>query len=517
MSTIHTTTPACDGGTDLEGNRGMKRIFANVAALGAAATALGSSACAWAQDAAAATADAATAVVAVAADGPIKAPTAEQMATMVDKGDTTWMLISSALVLLMSIPALALFYGGLVRTKNMLSILMQVFMIVSVAALVWVGWGYSMAFTSGGDSALAPYVGGFSKTFLSGVSVSTYAATFSNNVYIPEYAFVIFQMTFACITPALIVGAFAERVKFTPLILFTIAWLTLAYFPIAHMVWYWAGPDFLVDAPTDMGKLWGWGALDFAGGTVVHINAGVAGLIGCLIIGKRVGYGKEATPPHSLTMTMIGASLLWVGWFGFNAGSNLESNGLAALAFINTFVATAAAAVAWTLIEQFHHGKPSLLGAVTGAVAGLVAITPASGFASPMGAIALGLIVSPVCYLFVAIIKNKLKYDDTLDVFGVHGVGGIVGALGTAIVADPAMGGQGWLDYTVFPAVPGEYDMAGQFMTQLWAVGTTVLWTSVVSAALFFILKFTTGLRPTEEAEREGLDLSEHGERAYNY
>jgi Amt family ammonium transporter len=447
-----------------------------------------------------------------AADGPIKAPTVEQMAGMVDKGDTTWMLISSALVLLMSIPALALFYGGLVRTKNMLSLLMQVFMIVSVAALVWVTFGYSLSFTSGNA-----FIGGFSKIFLQGVNTTTFAATFSNNVYIPEYAFVVFQMTFACITPALIVGAFAERIKFTPLMIFTILWLTFAYFPIAHMVWYWAGPDFLVDAPTDMGLLWGWGALDFAGGTVVHINAGIAGLVGCLIVGKRVGYGKEATPPHSMTMTMIGASLLWVGWFGFNAGSNLEANGLAALAFINTFVATAAAAVAWCLIEQFHHGKPSLLGAVTGAVAGLVAITPASGFAAPMTSILLGFAASGLCYVFVAYVKNKLKYDDTLDVFGVHGVGGIVGAIATGVVADPALGGQGWIDYTVFPAIPGEYDMAGQVMTQLWAVGTTIVWTGIVSAILFYGLKLTTGLRPTEDAEREGLDLTEHGERAYNY
>jgi Amt family ammonium transporter len=385
-------------------------------------------------------------------------------------------------------------------------------MIVSVAALVWVSWGYTLAFTSG-----TPFIGGFSKLFLQGVDATTVAATFSNNVYIPEYAFVVFQMTFACITPALIVGAFAERIKFTPLILFVVAWLTVVYFPIAHMVWYWAGPDFLVDAPTDMGYLWGMGALDFAGGTVVHINAGIAGLVGCIMIGKRIGYGKEATPPHSMTMTMIGASLLWVGWFGFNAGSNLEANGLAALAFINTFVATAAAAVAWCLIEQFHHGKPSLLGAVTGAVAGLVAITPASGFAAPMTSILLGFIASGVCYVFVAYVKNKLKYDDTLDVFGVHCVGGIVGAIGTAIVADPSLGGQGWLDYTVFPAVAGEYDMAGQLVTQIKAVTLTLLWSGIGSAVLFFIFDKTIGLRPDADAEREGLDITEHGERAYNY
>jgi ammonium transporter, Amt family len=445
-------------------------------------------------------------------------PTAE----MVNKGDTAWMLVSFALVLLMSVPALALFYGGLVRTKNMLSLLMQVFMIVSIASLVWVSWGYSLAFTGG-----SPYIGGLSKAFLQGVDASTFAATFSNGVYIPEYVFVIFQMTFACITPALIVGAFAERVKFSALMIFVVAWLTVVYFPIAHMVWYWAGPDFL--APTvvkdaagiilsqDAGLIWGMGALDFAGGTVVHINAGIAGLVGCLMIGKRVGFGKEATPPHSLTMTMIGASLLWVGWFGFNAGSNLEANGVTAVAFINTYVATAAAAVSWALVEQFRHGRPSLLGAVTGAVAGLVAITPASGFAAPMTAIVLGLLVSPICYFFVSTVKNALKYDDTLDVFGVHCVGGIVGAIGTAIVADPALGGQGFFDYTVMPAVVAPYDMGAQLITQIKAVGITLLWSGIGSAILFFVIDKIMGLRPAEDAEREGLDLSSHGERAYNY
>ncbi|HKR18126.1 ammonium transporter [Rhizorhapis sp.] len=447
-----------------------------------------------------------------AQDGPIKAPTAEQMAGMVDKGDVAWMLISSALVLMMSVPALALFYGGLVRTKNMLSLLMQVFMIVSVAALVWCGWGYSLAFTSNNA-----FIGGLSKAFLAGVSGSTYAATFSNNVYLPELVFVMFQMTFACITPALIVGAFAERVKFTGLMVFVVLWLTVIYFPIAHMVWYWAGPDFLPDAPTDYGYLWGMGALDFAGGTVVHINAGIAGLVGCLMIGKRVGYPKEPMPPHSLTMTMIGASLLWVGWFGFNAGSNLEANGVTAVAFINTMVATAAAAVSWALVEQFHHGKPSLLGAATGAVAGLVAITPASGFAAPMTSIVLGLAVSPICYLFVAFVKKKFGYDDSLDVFGVHCIGGIVGAIATGIVADPALGGQGFFDYTVFPAGVGTYDMGAQIVTQIKAVVITLLWSGIGSAVLYFIIDKTLGLRPTVEEELQGLDLSSHGERAYNY
>ena len=447
----------------------------------------------------------------------VKAPDAAAQAGMVNKGDTTWMLVSSALVLMMSVPGLALFYGGLVRTKNILSVLMQVFMIVSIATLVWCGWGYSIAFTSGGDNH---FFGGLSKAFLSGVTGSTYAATFSNNVYIPELAYFVFQMTFACITPALIVGAFAERVKFTPLMIFMVLWMTLVYFPIAHMVWYWAGPDFLPDAPTDSGYLFGKGALDFAGGTVVHINAGIAGLVGCLIIGKRKGYKSEPMPPHSLTMTMIGASLLWVGWFGFNAGSNLESNGVTAVAFVNTYVATAAAAVSWALIEQFVHKKPSLLGAVTGAVAGLVAITPASGYAAPMTAIVLGFVVSPICYFFVTTVKNRLGYDDSLDVFGVHCVGGIVGALGTAIVADPKLGGQGYFDYTVFPAVavtPEAYSISAQLLVQLQAVAITLLWSGAVSAVLFLALKYTVGVRPSDEVEAEGLDINEHGERAYNY
>ncbi|WP_375420505.1 ammonium transporter [uncultured Sphingomonas sp.] len=448
------------------------------------------------------------------AQGAATAPATPFVATaaMVNKGDTTWMLISSALVLMMSVPGLALFYGGLVRTKNMLSVLMQVLMIVCVASLVWVCWGYSLAFTAGN-----PFIGGLSKAFLKGVDATTLAATFSNGVYIPEYAYVVFQMTFACITPALIVGAFAERVKFTPLIIFVVAWLTIVYFPIAHMVWYWAGPDFLPNQPGDYGYLYGKGALDFAGGTVVHINAGIAGLAGCLVMGRRLGYKKEPMPPHSLTMTMIGTSLLWVGWFGFNAGSNLEANGVTAVAFINTYVATAAAAVSWAVIEQIVHKKPSLLGAATGAVAGLVAITPASGFAAPMTSIVLGLLVSPVCFFFVTTVKNKLGYDDTLDVFGVHCIGGIFGALGTAIVADPALGGQGWFDYTVTPAIAGTYDMGAQLITQIQAVGITLLWSGLVSAALFFLLDKTIGLRPTAEVESEGLDINEHGERAYNY
>ena len=452
------------------------------------------------------------------AAGPIKAPTTEQMATMVNKGDTTWMLISSALVLMMSVPGLALFYGGLVRTKNMLSVLMQVFMIVSVTGLLWACWGYSIAFTSGAGHEIfgVQLFGGLSKAFMAGVTSGSYAATFSNNVYIPELSYFVFQMTFAMITPALFIGSFAERIKFTPLMIFTVLWSLFVYYPIAHMVWYWAGPDFLPDAPTDVGFLFGKGALDFAGGTVVHINAGIAGLVGCLVLGKRLGFGKEATPPHSLTMTMIGASLLWVGWFGFNAGSNLESNGVAAVAFVNTMLATCAAAVSWAVIDQIVHKKPSMLGAASGAVAGLVAITPASGFAAPMTSIVLGLIVSPLCFFFVSTVKNKFKYDDTLDVFGVHCIGGITGAIGTGILASPALGGQGWIDYTVFPAVPGAWDTYTQLKSQLWAIGTTLVWSGSISAILLIAIDKTLGLRPSDDAEREGLDITEHGERAYN-
>ena len=453
--------------------------------------------------------------VAMAQDAPLQAPAAAAAAT-VDKGDTAWMMTATILVLMMILPGLALFYGGLVRAKNMLSVLMQVLTIVCVAALVWFAWGYSMAFTSTGTPFPALF-GGLDKAFLAGVDPTTFAATFSNGVYLPEYVFVIFQMTFACITPALIVGAFAERIKFTPLIIFVVAWLTLAYFPIAHMVWYWAGPDFLHAAPTDYGLLWGWGALDFAGGTVVHINAGIAGLVGCLVIGPRIGFKSEPMPPHSLVMTMIGASLLWIGWFGFNAGSGLEANAYGALAFINTLTATAAAGATWAIIEQVLHKKPSLLGGATGVVAGLVAITPAAGFAHPGTAILLGAVASLGCFFFVTTVKNKLKYDDSLDVFGVHAVGGIIGAIGTGIVANPDFGGQGWIDYTAPVAVAGDYDMAAQVMTQIWAVGTTVVWTGVVSAVLFLALKYTIGLRPSAEVETEGLDINEHGERAYNF
>ena len=447
----------------------------------------------------------------------------------VNKGDSAFMFVSTVIVFLMTIPGLALFYGGMVRTKNMLSMLMQVLAIVCVVALIWVTYGYSLAFTNGGE--LNSYIGGFSKLFLAGVDTSTLGGTFSHNTAIPELAFVAFQMTFACITPALIVGAFAERMKFSALLVFSILWVTFVYFPMAHMVWYWAGPDAFSAAVAgddalkattfaDAGLLWGWGAIDFAGGTVVHINAGIAGLVGALILGRRVGFGKEAMPPHSLTMTMIGASLLWVGWFGFNCGSNLEANAYAFLAMVNTFVAPAAAGIAWMFSEWLFKGKPSLLGLASGVVAGLVAVTPAAGFSGPMGAIVLGLVAGVVCFIFCTGIKNALGYDDSLDVFGVHAVGGIVGALATGVLVAPELGGAGILDYSqkVGEAVPlASYSMLGQFITQAWAVGLCIVWCAVISAILFKLVDFVIGLRPSEEKEREGLDITDHGERAYNY
>jgi len=472
-----------------------------------------------------------TSVAVLAADAPA--------APVPNKGDTAWMLISTVLVLLMTIPGLALFYGGLVRTKNMLSVLSQVFAIVALVAILWVVFGYSLAFT---PSAIGDYVGGLDKLFLKGVTVDSVVATFSNGVVIPELVYVVFQMTFACITPALIVGAFAERIRFSAVLVFVTLWVTFIYFPIAHMVWYWAGPDAIADAAkalaaatddaakaaaqtkldavmADAGLAFQWGALDFAGGTVVHINAGIAGLVGAIMIGKRVGYGKELMAPHSLTMTMVGASLLWVGWFGFNAGSNLEAGGGAVLAMVNTFVATAAATLSWLFTEWMAKGKPTLLGMVSGAVAGLVAVTPASGFAGPMGAIVLGLLVSPVCYFFVSTVKNTLKYDDSLDVFGVHCVGGIIGALATGILVNPALGGVGIADYAMKPGElsVADYDMATVMLAQLKAVALTLVWSGVGSAILYKITDMLVGLRVSPEAEREGLDITEHDERAYNY
>ncbi len=432
-----------------------------------------------------------------------------------NKGDTAWMLVSTLLVILMIVPGLALFYGGMVRAKNMLSVLMQVFVIFALISVLWAIYGYSLVFTEG--NAL---IGGFDKLFLKGMTPDSVAATFSKGVVIPEYVYMVFQLTFAAITPALIVGAFAERVKFSAVLCFTILWFSFSYLPIAHMVWYWAGPDAYTDAKAGeaaaatAGFLFQKGALDFAGGTVVHINAGIAGLVGCIVIGKRVGFGKEALKPHSVTMTMIGASLLWVGWFGFNVGSNLEANGLAALVFANTLLATAAATLSWMAAEWLMRDKPSMLGAASGAVAGLVTITPACGFVGPMGSIMLGLMSGALCFYSVNSLKHWLGYDDSLDVFGVHGVGGILGALGTGIFASPALGGIGVYDY-VANAV-ASYDMAAQVGSQALGVGLTIVWSGLVSFGSYKLVDAVIGLRVTEESEREGLDISEHGETAYH-
>ncbi|CAM5776852.1 ammonium transporter [Labrys miyagiensis] len=411
------------------------------------------------------------------------APAAPPAPTL-NSGDTAWMLVSSALVLMMIIPGLGLFYGGLVRAKNMLSILMQVLIVASVVMVAWVFYGYSLAFSDGG-----PVFGGFSKAFLAGINKDTLSGT------IPEYVFVCFQMTFAAITPALIVGAFAERMKFSAVVLFCLLWVTFIYMPVAHSVWQ------------STGWLFKLGALDFAGGTVVHINAGVAGLVGCLMIGKRAGFGKEQMPPHSLTLSWVGAGLLWVGWFGFNAGSALSAGGSAGLAMMTTFVATAGAILGWSIAEWIARGKPSMLGAISGAVAGLVAVTPAAGFVGPVGAIVLGFVAAIICFFFVTTVKNAFGYDDSLDVFGVHGIGGIIGALATGILASTSFGGVGYADGVT---------MSSQLWVQVEAVAFTVVMTGVGSAILFKIVDLIVGLRVDAPTESEGLDIVEHGERAYH-
>jgi len=436
------------------------------------------------------------ALAALPAFGQDPAPTeipeaAEQVvAAMPNPGNTTWMMVATILVLFMTVPGLALFYGGLVRAKNMLSVLMQVLMIASVVSILWMVYGYSFAF--GGSES--PFWGGTAKLFLAGVNADSTAATFTDEV-IPEFIFICFQMTFAMITPALIVGAFAERAKFGAVILFSILWVTFVYFPIAHMVW---------DAN---GLIFGWGALDFAGGTVVHINAGIAGLVGCMMIGKRIGLGKDMMAPNSMVLAMVGGAMLWVGWFGFNAGSNLEANGGTTLAVINTFAATAAAIVAWSIIESFTRGKASMLGAISGLVAGLVAVTPAAGFVGPMGAIILGIVASILCYFFVAVVKPAVGYDDSLDVFGIHGIGGIVGAIGTGILVSESLGGIGYAEGMT---------MGAQVWTQILAILVTVVWCGIGSLILYKIVDLIIGLRVTPEVEREGLDLPAHGEAAYH-
>jgi len=446
---------------------------------------------------------------------------AADAAPVVNKGDTSWMLISTTLVLMMSVPALALFYGGMVRAKNMLSVLMQVFVVFSLVTVLWVIYGYSLAFTTGNA-----YFGGFDRLFFNGMFDSatgafSMAATFSKATPIPELVFAAFQATFAAITCCLILGAFVERVKFSAVLIFTVLWFTFSYAPIAHMVWFWAGPDAYTDAAAadaanaTAGLIWGWGALDFAGGTVVHINAGIAGLVGAILVGRRLGFGREAMKPHNLPMTMIGASLLWTGWFGFNAGSALEANNYAALAFMNTFLATACAVLSWTFGEWVLKGKPSMLGGASGAVAGLVAITPAAGNVGIMGAFVIGLAAGLVCLWGVTGLKKLHRIDDSLDVFGVHALGGILGALLTGVFNSPDLGGPGlvtdWVTgSTGFPGI------AAQVMTQAKAVVVTVVWSGVVAAIAFKVADLIVGLRPSEDEEREGLDTTCHGESAYH-
>ena len=455
------------------------------------------------------------AVVAAAAASAAPAP------PVPNKGDVSWMLVSTALVLLMSVPALALFYGGLVRSKNMLSVLMQVFVTFSLITVLWVVYGYSFAFTEGNA-----FFGGTDRLFLKGIAdlakgEFAMAATFSKGVVIPEMLFAAFQCTFAAITCCLILGSVAERMKFSAVLLFMVLWFTFAYLPMAHMVWFWMGPDAYTDPKlvdglnAKAGYLWQMGALDFAGGTVVHINAGVAGLVAAYFLGKRVGFGKEALTPHSLTMTMIGASLLWFGWFGFNAGSALEAGNSAVLAFMNTFLATACAVLSWTLAEWLLKGKPSMLGAASGAVAGLVAITPAAGNVGIPGAFVIGTAAGVVCLWGVTGLKRMLKVDDSLDVFGVHAVGGILGALLTGVFVSPDLGGPGFVTDWV-KATTGFTSIGEQLVIQAKAVGVAVVWSGVVAAVSLFIVKMMVGLRVPEDEEREGLDITSHGETAYN-
>jgi ammonium transporter, Amt family len=484
---------------------------------------------AFAQDAAPAAPAVAVAeaapVLAVPAETAVPAPEPAAVAAPIpDKGDTTWMLVSTVLVLLMIVPGLALFYGGLVRQKNMLSMLMQVGVVTVVGMIAWLFWGYSLSFSDGGG--LDKFIGGGGRLFLQDVTPASTVATFSTGVVIPELVFMAFQMTFACITAALVLGGVAERMKFAAVVIFAILWPLLSYYPLAQMVWWWAGPDAVAAAPKDpiqAGLIWGFGALDFAGGTVVHINAGIAALMGALILGPRKGFGTEPMPPHSLTLTMTGAGLLWVGWFGFNAGSNLEANGYAALAMVNTLVATAAAGISWVATEWVTRKRASALGLASGLVAGLVAITPAAGFAGPVGAVILGLVVSPVCVFFCSKIKNALKYDDSLDAFGIHAIGGIVGAIATGLLVNPAWGGAGVVDYTtcgldgdVSTCDTAAYVLSTQVMAQVKAVLVAVIWSAVASSIVFFVIKYTVGLRSSVESEEEGLDISEFGERAYH-
>ena len=472
-------------------------------------------AAAVATDAAAVAEVAAAETVAVAETVAEEAAAEEAPAPSISKPDTVWVLVSAALVIFMTLPGLALFYGGLVRSKNVLSILIQNLAVFSLVAVLWALYGYSFAFTEGNA-----FIGGTDRLFASGLTAASLGATFTKGVYIPELAFFVFQGAFACITCALVVGAFAERVKFAGVLLFTVLWFTFAYLPMAHMVWFFPGPDAFTsnevvpEVLAKSGYLWAKGALDFAGGTVVHINAAIAGLVGAFVIGKRTGYGREAIKPHNLTLTMVGASILWVGWFGFNAGSALEAGGVAAIAFVNTFLATAAAVVAWLLVEWITKGKPSLLGAASGAVAGLVAITPAAGLVGLNGALAIGAIAGVLCLWGVTGLKRLLGADDSLDVFGVHGVGGITGALLTGVFAAPSLGGAGIWDYVTETGV-AEYSIASQVWIQAQGVLITAVLSGVVALVAYLVVKYTVGLRVSEDAEREGLDITSHGESAY--
>ena len=478
----------------------------------------GGASSAWADDKPAAEAPAAAAPAATAA--PAAAATAAAPAAapapVPNRGDNAWLLVATAFVILMSIPGLALFYGGLVRSKNMLAVLMQVFVIFSVISVLWAVYGYSVAFTEGNA-----FFGSLDKLFLKGITPDSAAATFSKGVVVSEFIFVAFQGAFAAITCGLIVGAFAERVKFSAVLLFMVLWFSFSYLPMTHMVWYWTGPDAYTTAEAaekataTAGYLFQKGALDFAGGTVVHINAAIAGLVGAYMVGKRVGYGKDSMAPHSLTMTMIGASLLWFGWFGFNAGSALEANGTAALAFVNTWLATAMAATTWMVAEWMVKGKPSMLGAASGAVSGLVAITPAAGFVGVVGALVIGGLAGVICLWGVNGLKKLLGADDSLDVFGVHGVGGILGALLTGVFAAPSLGGSGIYDY-VANKVADNYDIMGQVMIQATGVGVTLIWSGTVAFVCYKIVDIFIGLRVPEDEEREGLDITSHGESAYH-
>ncbi|HJV73199.1 MAG TPA: ammonium transporter [Noviherbaspirillum sp.] len=508
----------------------MKKLFASFLAATALLCAVGLTQPVLAEDAPApaatvtaqaATGDAVAPVAPASAPAAVAAEAAEAAAAPAaaptpNKGDTAWMMIATVLVILMTIPGLALFYGGLVRSKNMLSILMQVFMIFALIVVLWSVYGYSLAFTEGSS-----FFGGFDRLFLNGITPESAAATFSKGVVIPEFVFVAFQATFAAITCGLIVGAFAERIKFSAVLLFVVLWFTFSYLPIAHMVWFWPGPDAYTDAAAAekatavSGWLFQKGALDFAGGTVVHINAAIAGLVGAYVLGKRIGYGRESMAPHSLTLTMVGASMLWVGWFGFNAGSALEAGGTAALALMNTLLATAAATLSWSFGEWISKGKPSMLGAASGAVSGLVAITPAAGFVGAMGGLVIGLLAGIICLWGVNGLKRLLGADDSLDVFGVHGVGGILGALLTGVFAAPSLGGTGIYDY-VANQVAAEYSIAGQVWIQAQGVLTTIVWSGVVAFLAYKLVDLVIGLRVPEEQEREGLDITSHGESAYH-